>query len=499
MMIVALGTLAFAFQRMHGTALLSRKGSDIHHWNFQKVSKRGVLKARHRALLYVTRKTGKSMLLLLSIFAIMLLFLTGASIRSASEHAAAELRESMGGYFKLAPNYQRNDVVNQVNQELLNRIGRLDEIKAVNAMDVCYMDVQSIVLNPGRFSAENDPKAAMTRILGNTNSNLHEYFSLGIFELVEGEHIGETDVGRALISSELAQKNQLRVGDHFTLIVSEQDRENGASEKTYDLEIAGLFTEKQQTSGSASQTSECDLPVNFIFTDISSTQQIARDMRAGGKQVYSGGAAIYVRDPKGLEDVILTIEEAGIIDEDYTRITVNNAAYKNSMAPLSRLSNMSLMMLVMIMGIGAVLLTLILTLWERDRIHETGILMSFGIPKHSIWRQRFMECVSIFVVAFLVSVFVFLPLSGEMGDWLYERAATTTEQSTGTESDDGMMAWEIIDTANIENDIVFEVELSPAILLLSGLGGITLVGVAVSMAFFPNAHHKPKELLATME
>lgn len=499
MVVVALGTVAFAFQRMRNTALLSQKGSDIHHWSFQKISGKGAMKARHRALLYVTRKTGKSMLLLLSLCAIMVLLLSGISIRLASEHAAAQLRESLGGYFKLTADSQRNDVVNQVDQELLNRIGQFDEIEAVNAMDVCYMDVQSILLSPGRFSAKNDAKADMTRILGNTNSGLHEYFSLGIFELVEGEHIGEADVGQALISSELAHRNQLRVGDHFTLITSEEDRKNGATEETYELEIAGLFAEKQQTSGLASQTPECDMPVNFIFTDISTTQQIARDMRPGGKQFYSGGAAFYVRDPGELEDVILAIEEAGIIDEDHTRITANNAAYQNSMAPLGRLSNMSLMMLAMIIGIGAVLLTLILTLWERDRIHETGILMSFGILKRNIWRQRFMECMSIFVVAFVISIIVFLPVSGKIGDLLYEQASMATEQPTGAESENDMMTWEIINTASIENDVVLKLELSPAILLLSGLGGIALVGGAVSVAFFSNGHHKPKELLATME
>lgn len=499
MIVVALGTVVFVFQRMQNTALLSRKGSDIRHWNFQKVNNKGAMKAHQRAILYVTRKTGKSILLLFTLFVIMGLFLSGISIRLASDHAAAQLRESLGGYFKLVPDYQRNEVVNQVDQELLNYIRKFNEIEAANGMDVCYMDVQSISLNPGKFSAENDEKANMTRILGNMNSSLHEYFSLAIFELAEGVHIEESNVGKALISSELAQRNQLRVGDHFTLITSEKDRGDGAPEKMYDLEIVGLFSEKQQTSGVVSQTPECDMPLNFIFTDISTTQQIMQDMQPGCKQAYSGGSAFYVKDPEKLEDIILKIEEAGIMDKSYIKITVNNASYQNSMEPLSRLSNMSLMMLVIIIGIGVVLLTLILTLWERDRIHETGILMSFGILKCNIWWQRFVECVSIFIVALVFSIIAFLTVSEKMGDWLYERASTRTEQSAGAEGEDSMMAWEMISTESIGNDIEFRVELSPAIILLSGLGGLALVGGAMSLAFFFNAHHKPIELLATME
>lgn len=357
MVFVAFGTVVLAFRRMQNVALLSQKGFDIRHWNFQKVRSKGAMKAHYRALLYITRKIGKSTLLLCTLFVIMGLFLSAISIRLASEQAAAQLRESLGGYFKMIPDYRKNEGVNQIDQELLNNIKEFDEIETVNAMDICYMDVQNVSLNPGKFSVENDEKSNMTRILGNTNSSLHEYFSLGIFELAEGAHIGDADSGKALISSELAQRNQLRVGDHFTLNISEEDIRNGTLGKTYDLEIVGLFSERQQTSSIASQMPECDMPLNFIFTDISTTQQMMQDMKPESKQVYSGGAAFFVKDPEKMEDVILTIEGAGIMDKNFTKLTVNNTAYQNSMEPFSWLSNMSLMMLVIVVGIGAILLT----------------------------------------------------------------------------------------------------------------------------------------------
>ena len=499
MVLVSFGTIAFVFRGMQNTARLSQKGSDIHHWNFQMTGNKGVLKAHHRAFLYVTRKTGKSILLLFTIFVIMGLFLSGLSIRAASEHAAAQLRESLGGYFKMIPEDRKNEVVNQIDQELMNHIMELDDMEAANAMDICYMDALGFSLNPGKFTAENDEKASMTRISGNTDTRLNEYFYLEILELVDGEHIKGSDEGKAVISSELAQRNHLQVGDHVTISTSGEDIRNGALRRTCDLEITGLFSERQPASGAASHMPECDIPSNFIFTDISTTQQMMQDMRPGRKQVYSGGAAFFVKDPEKLEEVILKIEEAGFIDQDLTKLMVNNAAYQKSMEPLNRLSSLSLIMLVIIAGTGAILLTLTLTLWERDRIHETGILMSFGIRKQDIWWQRLIECASVFIIAFLISVITFLPVADKMGDWLYEQASAGTERSAESENDEYVMTWEAINTDSMEEDRMFQVELSPGIIIRSGLGGLVLVGGSVSMAFFLNAHHKPKELLATME
>lgn len=499
MVLVSFGTIVYAFLRMQNTALLSRKGSDIHHWNFQNICSKGAMKAHQRAFLYVTRKTGKSILLLLTLFVIMGLFLSGLSIRLASEHAAAQLRESLGGYFRIAPDYQKTEVVNQIDQELVERIMELSDMEAVNAMDVCCADASDFSLNPGMFSAKNDEKANMTRILGNTDSHWNEYFYLEMFELTEGEHIAESDAGKALISDELAQSNHLSIGDHFTVSTSGADIRNGALEKTYDLEIVGLFSVKQPSSSVESQLPECDIPSNFIFTDLSTTQQMMQDMQPGKKQVYSDGAAFFVKDPGKLEKIILTMEEDKIIDRDLTKLTVNNAAYQRSMEPLRRLSSMSLIMLALIAGIGAILLTLILTLWERDRIHETGILMSFGIRKRNIWWQRLMECASIFIIALFISVIAFLPVAAKMGDRLYEQASARTEQSMESEQEDYMMTSETMSAESIENNIMFQVKLSPAIIMLSGLGGLVLVGGSMSMAFFSNTHYKPKELLATME
>lgn len=495
MITVSAGTVVAAFLRMRGKTLLTGRALDIHHWKFQKRCRAGQMKAYHRAALYVTRKTGKSILLLSTLSVITVLLLFGMSVCFASSRAAADLRESIGGYFRVSPDYAKADAENQVDQNLLERIVALDEIKDFSAMDLCYMDTSDFALEPGRFFGENDGKVNLTRVLGNTDTGLHEYFSLEIFELTEGRHVRETDTGKALISENLAKRNGLGLGDHLILQTPEENTDTASPVKKYDLEIVGLFREVQQTRVSE-QTPEYDMPVNFIFTDIDTTQQMMQDLYPERDAVYSGGAIFYVKDPKKIDRVVQEIEESGILDPNHTKLSVNNATYHNSMEPLERLENMSLLMLILIMAVGAVLLTLILTLWERDRICEAGILMSFGIPKKDIWWQHFLECISVFLAAFCISVALLLAVGPQAGDRLYRNVS---QQAENTDSDIDSYVDGAVNANLIESDVSFHVNLQPAAIISAGFSEILLIGFSVSIAFSVIARHKPKELLATLE
>ncbi|MDO4274288.1 MAG: ABC transporter permease [Eubacteriales bacterium] len=498
MLFVSCGTIVFTFMRMKGQHLLTYASSGIHHWKFQNVCREGEMKAHHRAFLYITRKTGKSVLLLLTLFVMMVLLISGMSVRFASKSAAAQVRERIGGYFKISSDDSKANTENMVNQVLVNRISALNGIKESNVMDACYMDISGLGLKPGKFSGIGDDKAHLTRILGNKNTSLHEYFSLGIFELTEGRHVEASDVGKALISEELAQLNNLGLGDHFIMQPPGDGADYGSSLKTYELEIVGMFAEVQETHISQ-ETPECDMPANFIFTDIGTTQQIIQDVKSGEDAFYSGGAVFFVKDPENLNQLVRDIRELDIFDSNNIKLTVNNAGYQSSMEPLKQLSNISLLMLTFIAVIGVVLLTLILTLWERDRIYEAGILISVGIPKRNLLWQHFLECASIFLVAFCISTAVLLPVGTRMGDWLYENATEKTEQPDNAYTSNDIYEEETMNVNLIESDISFDAGLQPVTIIYAGLAGIFLTGLSTGVAFSVIARHKPKELLTIME
>lgn len=494
MMAVSWGTVLSAFVRRGGKRPSAPAARGVRYRSARGRRRAGPIHAQQRAYLYVTRKTGKSILLLAAFFVLVTLLLFGTSVRFASERSAAQLRESIGGYFRISTDYSRMDAKNQINQELVSHIAETEGIKAFSAMDVCYMDASKLMVKPGKFAGEGDEKAHQTRVLGNTDTSLHEYFSLGIFELTRGRHVKETDTGKALISEELAELNHMTLGDHLLLRLTEADAD-GRSGEIYDLEIVGLFDEVQKTPTSP-QTPEYDIPANFIFTDIGSSQRMIQAMRPGRDQVYTGGAIFFVTDPQKTDKVVQEIEACGLLDFAHTRLTVNNAAYQNSVEPLTRLSNLSLLMLVLIVITGLAVLTLILILWERDRICEAGVLMSFGISKRNIWWQHFLECTFVFLAAFAVSSGIFAAVGPEAGDWLYGQVSERSETQDGSLDS---FAEGAVNADLIQSGVSFEAGMQPGVLASAAFAGTVLIGVSTGMAFLVIARRKPKELLAAIE
>lgn len=458
--------------------------------------------AYRRAYLFVIRKKGKTALLLVTFLVIMTLLLAGMAVNRAAKTAAAQLRESIGGYFKIAPDYQKMIIRQFTDRQLIDQVMETEGIKAYNAMDTWYLSVPELTLKPGKFTGEGDGKAQMTRLLGNNDSSLHEYFVLNIFTLEEGRHLRPDDTGQALISRELAQMNQLKAGDTFTAYITEDGNVTGeaagagASEDGYRLKIAGIFDEMHTEAGNQN-TPECDLPANFIFIDAATSQDIGRKRQGTSQRYFNGGAAFFARDPKELDRIVQEVQRLDGVDWDSLKLTVNNTAYQKSVEALDRLSGMTFLMVGLITVISVSLLSLLLTLWERDRIHEAGVLMAFGISKRNILWQHFLECGLIFALAFCLAAAVSFPLSRQAGKVLYHDAAGEAKENT--EAVSYTFTNDPVDVDAAAPEVNFGAKLRLPALALSGVMGIVIVGISVGISFLVIVRRKPKELLTVME
>ena len=182
-----------------------------------------------RAILYDTRKPGKSLTLFLLFLLITLFCTMSFAVLDAVQSAASRLRETVGASFTLRGKPLEIDTnSNGYSMEFaaifpkdIQKIAGNPEIKAYNAQSTTSATADGFIYPSGMPSGP---------VSGNTESAWNQGFTSGILTLAEGRHINQNDENAALISRELAEENGLNLGDELSF-----------SEPSITVKIIGIY------------------------------------------------------------------------------------------------------------------------------------------------------------------------------------------------------------------------------------------------------------------
>lgn len=235
----------------------------------------------NRALKYCWRQRLRSFLLLLTFTLLSTTVLIAISSEKAVEQGTKQIKETVGASVRieLDTNNQANygsaeDFGNGasgytyngdfITEKIVDKISKLENVIGYNAKSSeGYWGV------PKSFS----PFPAMvteglaTPYQAVLNSSLDTRFLNGTYKLEEGRHIKADDSYVALISKELADKNNLSVGDTIEFIT---ETDIDITDTTF--KIIGIFSGTEGMSKSAITPS--DIPANLGYIDMNSLSEL---------------------------------------------------------------------------------------------------------------------------------------------------------------------------------------------------------------------------------
>ncbi|MCI2105307.1 MAG: hypothetical protein LKK00_01110 [Intestinimonas sp.] len=151
------------------------------------------------------------------------------------------------------------------------------------------------------------------------------------------------------------------------------------------MKIIGLY-EIKSTESVLTQVTTYDKLENKIFFDLDTLQQLLPDRTAGFDTV-----TFKASDPAELESMVEQVKSLSAVDWQAFSIHADNETYLQAAAPLEKLNDLVGTLLVVIVAVSAIILSLVLTMWAKSRIHETGVFLSVGIRKASILGQYLVE------------------------------------------------------------------------------------------------------------
>lgn len=424
-----------------------------------------------RAYLHTARKKGKTILIFFILLTMSTLILICLAIQSATNTAALNIRESLMGSFTI--NAKQIDA--QLKDSVVNEILDTDGLTSNHDLRSYYQaEYRSTDGQPLDITAEGAMEIPAGyehagKVVSNTHSDVDTYFTEAGFELVDGRHITTGDRNVILIHRDFAARNNLSVGDHLILATVGE-----VAESQVDVEIIGIFTNTvpQDAYGMAPSY---DLYENVSFSDNATYSQL---FFTDGSEHYQYGD-FYVNDPATLDTVIADVKGISGMDWDSCVFSKHDADYQNAKTALESLQRLVTTIITVLIAVSIALLALILYLWLRSRVHETGVLLAMGLSKGNILMQHLTEILMIAAFAFALSFGTSTFMAQSVGNSLLQQA-TTEEQVM------------VISLTSIE------IHVSLSNLLLVYAIGTGIILLSVSLAAYPVMRMKPKEILTKM-
>lgn len=456
-----------------------------------------------RAFLYTMRKKTKTLILFLVLVTISTFILTGLSIYKAVDDSALSLRQSVGGSIRLELDKRNNknwryqqaaggmlvDYVGApITDEDIQKIMSIDGIKAYNGLGDGSVFAKDFSFISGfSFGAGSD----YSRLPSVTDSEYFNFFTRKAFQLVEGRHIKEGDDHVVLISTAIAEKNALKLGDTITV----QCCYDSGNYPDVSLTIIGIYAYEADNEFNTTSTDKR----NRLIIDHRAMQEIMqRDVIQ-----YDNGVDFYVDDPREMEKIASQIKALDL-DWDSFTLTMDNSAYEAVASPLTAMQNLIVWLIVGCVAVSVGILVLILSMWIKQRRYETGILLSVGISKSRIILQYTMEVLMIAVVAFGLSFFTSSLISQGVSDLIFHQVSESQPLPEIELPDDGTEYLDITgqyipyDTSNVETLESVQVNVSPNYLLYIYIFGTLLIVFSVSAASISVIQMKPKKILSQM-
>jgi len=510
-----------------------------------------------RARTSILRSPSKSVILLVLVFMLGTIIAGALAVEGAVASTEENLRRSMPSVVAIGVDEQQVVDYYLTNGEfpdvtgftadLIRSVGALPYVRDFNYSIEAWLgslDIQAYLptmadMFPG-WNAQPDHFPSFFDIVGLSGPSLIP-LNEGIIELVAGRMLTEAEileadssgVTPALVSNAFADVNQLSIGSVFTLSnmvaqgidsnLSDQElwlEENLFAYENYEFKIVGLFDLVGREVVEAHDMDTYFLQqsmLNQIYVPNAVAEAaeyfgaVARQEREGETSTMKGfeptlTSIFILDDPREIEDFRNAVQpmlpDFVAIDD----LTNTFEAISTSMLTLLEIADWILWMSI---GATFLILSLLLTLFLRDRRYEIGIYSALGERKSKIVAQILFEVLAISLVGISFAVFVGTTISSNLSQMMLQNAiiAENEPSRVGGGGDSGMFfmvsgstSLDALgfgqDTLTVDEMIeAFDLSLAPqSVLIFYGIG-LMAVGVSTLIPVIYVIKLNPKKLL----
>lgn len=420
-----------------------------------------------RAWLSMKARKGRSILQLIIFTVVCVLILSGFTIQSAADKASELAREQLGGTVTLTVDREkqmqamRDEAASSDSSSIeskpqfesspidvsdANELAKLNHVASYNY----YSSTQALasgfdpIESSGDTSSSNDESSTTAEtqgpgggqggpqmvdadlsISGLLDSATSTDFEAGTSELTSGVAITSADKDKnvAMVEENLAEENDWKVGDSFTVTSSD-----GNTKVT--LKIVGIY--KTTDSGS-------DMAQNFSFLNpynkVYVPYTVANTIKGSDYKNTVDSAVYTMDDAANISAFEKEAKKVDSIDWDTFKLDANDTLYQQMIGPINSVASFSKNVVYIVSIAGALILGLLVMMQVRDRKYEMGVLLAIGEKRGKLIAQFFVEILIVALVSFglaAASSHYVAQLAGNQ--LLAQQNSSTNETTTSTEN-----------------------------------------------------------------
>ena len=480
-----------------------------------------------RGLLGITRKKGKSLILLAVIFILGNLISGAISIQQATENAENNIKERLGAkamleidweaYEELSKEERDNFVPEELGVDVIEQVGALSYVKYFDYNLETYLGSDSLKSYQGEGMDEDFVHfgPSMDFRLRGINYAPVVDFEEQKAKLVDGRTFTQDEVNNGsavtIISSKLAEMNNLHVGDTFALKNEfyyydyENEEEELINSRDLVLEVIGIFESQvvkenieEDFDGGYIDWMDIEyqntlyVPNKIVSAENAFQFEQTLTVEPEFAEMYEeeGGSFDYYIPTFVLnthEDIEAFSEEAiPLLPQLYTVISSGDH-YHNISGPIESMSKLSNYVLIAAVFATILIIGLVVLLFLRDRKHELGIYLSLGERRGRVIGQILIEVLVTAFVGITLSLFSGNFLASQLSDTMLKVDDNSAYEDYDYYFQSGLTTDDAIDSYEVTLDANY-------VLIFYGVGMVTiLISTLIPLVYIVRLN--PKKIL----
>lgn len=306
----------------------------------------------------------------------------------------------------------------------------------------------------------------------------------GNMKIIDGEAFNEETKDGVVISKELAEANDLKVGSEIKLKGTEED----SVEVSYT--VIGIY-----------QNSTEDFNYNTIYTNISGVTQLMTKEQQNNLTVQN--VRYYLTSAEDKEAFLNEMSKTQpTIASSNLKLDIDDSAYQTMVGPIEQVGSFATTIFWIVILATIIIITLIVIINVKDRRYEMGVLLSLGAKRANIIGQILLELLLVAIVGFLLSFGTSQLIAQKIGDGMLSKQIESQESAASNGERRGMNAMgggpgrqqsnvKQIDTIDVSAGI-------KEYALLFGIGFLIII-VAMIIPSINILRYQPKDILAGKE